>query len=242
MEMVGGLVNCSALLAMLAIATIVLTGCPESDIDPCEGRAAPAVSRMSVLIAPGTSTNISVQGIPPFHISSPPDPSVATAVFVDSTTSPAFVVMSVPQVVLLGAQTSFVISDACLTTTVSITAGIGSVTSYADNIQPIWNLSCQYRGCHPGGGAPFSLDPLVSWSNLYFAQVTNANCGDIYRVVGGDPNNGIPGNPDSSLLYLVVSGRTSCPRMPFSPTPGDTLSLSDQQMIRAWIQSGAQNN
>ncbi len=224
----------------IAIAAIVFAACEESDTDPCADRPAPAVSRTAVLIPAGGSTNVSFSGTPPFRISSPPDPAIATAEFVDSTVSPSFVIIAASSTALIGEETSFIVSDDCLTATVSITIGTPTVISYADYIQPIWDLNCQARGCHPGGSAPFSLEPSVSWSNLYYAAVTNTSCGAIYRVVGGV--NGGPGNPDSSLVYLVVSGRTSCPRMPFSTIPGDTLSQGDQDLIKEWILGGAPNN
>jgi hypothetical protein len=132
-----------------------------------------------------------------------------------------------------GASQRIVNGDNSVDIVVSIVP-LGNV-SYADDIQPIWDSNCENRGCHPNGGAPFSLNRFVSWANLYFIPATNMSCGAVYRVAAG--------SPDSSLLYLMVTGRTSsCPRMPFTFTPGDTLSLVDQTKIRDWILQGANNN
>jgi hypothetical protein len=174
-----------------------------------------------------------------------PIPQIGTAVWdtnsvgvPDSSTSPARLLVSVITSATVGQGTSVAVDDSDPSNGGPVAANITVVAvgnvSYTDDIQPIWDGNCQNRGCHPGGGAPFSLDRFVSYNNLYSFPVTNHSCGAAYRVV--------PNNPDSSLLYLMVAGKTSCPRMPFSPLPGDTLSLQDQIKIHDWILQGAVNN
>ena len=225
--------------AVVIVATIV-AGCPEPVENPCQGKVSIEVSRLSVHLVPGTSTYVVLNGIPPFYITTPPDPTIATATFLDSSRSPATLVFSASTTATIGEDAFVIVGDECVDgVSISIEITTGTV-SYSDHIQAIWHINCQSRGCHPGGDAPFSLDPSVSWSNLWFAGVTNMSCGAIYRLVGG--LNGGPGNPDSSLLYMLVSGQTTCPRMPFSADVGDTLSQVNQDLIKAWIESGAENN
>ena len=204
-----------------------------------------AASRTNIVLSPGTSTTIQISGgDPPYSITVPPDPRVAVAVFQDSTISPATLVMTALASSVENDNTTITVGDVdanggganqsvnSIAILVSI-AAVGSV-SYADDIQPIWDGNCQ-SSCHEAGGvAPFSLNRFVGWTNLYFASVSNMSCGAIYRVAAG--------STDSSLLYLMITGRTTCPRMPFSLLPGDTLSLPDQTKIQDWILQGANNN
>jgi hypothetical protein len=103
--------------------------------------------------------------------------------------------------------------------------------SYTNDVQPIFDESCVNRGCHPGGGAPFSLESTVSYMNLVNVAVTNTACGATLRVT--------PFDADASVLYIRVSGTPPCARMPLI---GDTLSAADQTTIRDWIDEGAMND
>ncbi len=244
------------------MGTLLVAGCSALVMDGCTDKGTPPdeppvmVSRSSVVVVPGDKVNVTVTGgKTPYYISQQGEETVATAAFVDSSVSPATLVISAPISATINDNTTISVADADerseqgapertthgeneATIFVNIQA-VGNV-SYSDDIQPIWDSNCQNRGCHPGGGAPFSLDRFVSWTNLWFAGATNMNCGAIFRVVGGVDDG--PGDPDSSLLYLTISGRTPCPRMPLSLDPGDTLSQIDQDKIRTWIEQGAENN
>jgi len=250
--------NVRLLGGMILVAgcfALVLGGCEDQGSPPGEDPV--TVSRSSVVVVPGTSVNVTVMGgRPPYYVSQQGEGLVATGAFVDSTVSPAVFQITAPNTASIDDNTTITVADADerneggasqrtahgeneAAIFVSI-AAVGNI-SYSDDIQPIWDGSCQ-AACHQAGGiAPFSLDRFVSWTNIWFAPVTNQSCGMIYRVVGG--SNGGAGNPDSSLLFLMVDGTTSCPRMPFSPLdPGDTLSQIDQEKIESWIRQGAQNN
>ena len=200
------------------------------------------VSSASLNIVPGTSRTVQISGgTPPYSVISvdPPLPQIVTFSWEDSTVSPANLVITVSLSATINDSVVVFVGDANATTIdyVSITVKVVAVgdISYSDDIQPIWDGNCVNRGCHPGGGAPFSFERFVSYNNLYYFPVSNTSCGVVYRVM--------PYYPDSSLVYLLVSGRTSCPREPFSPfNPGDTLSLSDQFKIRDWIAQGARND
>ena len=236
-------------LAIIAGLGIVLVeGCTDKGEPSPE--AAVEVSRPTVVVVPGSFVNVTVTGgKTPYFVSQQGEELVATAVFVDSTVSPATLVISAPVTATIGDNTTISVADADERNEggasqrtahgeneAAIFVNIASVgnVSYSDDIQPIWDANCQSRGCHPGGGAPFSLDRFVSWSNLWFTPVTNMSCGAIYRVQ--------PGSPDSSLAYTMVSGRTSCSRMPLSLDPGDSLDIIDQEKIKTWILQGAENN
>jgi hypothetical protein len=238
------------------LGTLLFAGCCALVLDGCKDKGEPpdeppvTVSRSSVIVVPGDFVNITVMGgRPPYYVSQQGEERVATGSFVDSTVSPATFVIRAPSSATINDNTTITVGDAderegngasqrtthgpnSATVFVDIQA-VGNV-SYSDDIQPIWDSNCQNRGCHPGGGAPFSFDRFVSWSNIWFVGVTNMSCGAIYRVHAG--------NPDSSLIYTMVSGKTSCPRMPLSLDPSDTLSQFDQDKIRTWIAQGAENN
>ena len=95
-----------------------------------------------------------------------------------------------------------------------------TVISYIDDIQPIFNANCS--GCHVGGNqGGLSLD---SYSSL----IQGGNSGDV--VVFGDP--------DGSRLIQRLEG-TVTPQMPLGQTP---LPSSQIQLIRDWIENGAEDN
>jgi hypothetical protein len=212
-----------------------IAGCEttETEVVPVD----PPVFR--VLLAPGSSEYLTLEGgMPPYRLLTSPSSDVATAIFVDSTTNPAYLEVLAEGTAFIGDTTSFRIGDESLgavfaEVTVFLTTG-PSAFSYAGELQPVWEVRCRSRGCHPGGGAPFSLEYPVSWQNLVGTPASNSTCGVPYRVV--------PFNPDSSLVYLLVTGQTACPRMPLSSVPGDTLPKRDRDKVLIWIQAGAANN
>ncbi len=94
--------------------------------------------------------------------------------------------------------------------------------SYATDIQPIFNSNCS--NCHGSSGGV----SLTSYAAL-MGSVGN-NYGE--NVV-------VPGNADASgLVDKIEPNPTHGARM---PTNG-TLTLTEIQSIRAWINEGAQNN
>jgi hypothetical protein len=193
----------------------------------------------SVHILPGTLITVAILGgIPPYHIIKHPDTAVVVVSLVDSTKSPSTLVITCPSHARIADTTSVVVDDSNPLDHVVATIVIQVVDdglSYSGNIQPIWDVYCRNRGCHPGGGSPYSLEESVSYNNLFFSLATNQSCGARFRVY--------PFEPDSSLLYLLITGKaSSCPRMPFSQVPGDTLPSLYQYNIQIWILEGALNN
>lgn len=93
---------------------------------------------------------------------------------------------------------------------------VGQV-SFAGDIIPIFNESCNVSGCHNGSVAPNLLP-----ANAYTALIN-----------GGYINTA---NPESSELYQWMNGEKSLP-MPLS---GSNATYNAK--VLAWIQQGALNN
>ncbi|MDZ7344473.1 MAG: Ig-like domain-containing protein [candidate division KSB1 bacterium] len=92
----------------------------------------------------------------------------------------------------------------------------------------IFTPKCVNAGCHPGGGAPMSLQSGASFGTL--VGVNSAY---------GRPRVA-PGNANNSALYLKAIGDVATgARMPLAGPP---LSQAETDSIRAWINRGAQNN
>jgi hypothetical protein len=98
--------------------------------------------------------------------------------------------------------------------------------SYSNQIQPIFNSQC--TGCHGAEGG-LSLFGSVSWNNLVNVNA-EGNCSILKRVLPADASN--------SVLYKRVSGNSCGTRMP----QGGTLTQTDIDLIRVWINQGAENN
>lgn len=99
--------------------------------------------------------------------------------------------------------------------------------SYASDIQPIFDRECS--SCHTGDGAGL--------------LASGFNTGSYEEVMKGTRYGTMiePGDPLSSSLYRLISGREVHPsiRMP----QGDSmLPESDIERIEAWIRQGAQDN
>ena len=95
---------------------------------------------------------------------------------------------------------------------------ITRTVSFASDIIPILNSSCNTSGCHSAGG----ISPDLSVVNAY-TSLSN----------GGYINNS---DPQTSELYLWMTGKKGTP-MPVSGVNKDFNAL-----VLAWIKQGAQNN
>ena len=89
------------------------------------------------------------------------------------------------------------------------------VVSYAADIQPIWNKSCNNAGCHSVGGFAPDLTPANSYNALFAENLVDT------------------ASPENSVLYKKVNTGGS---MAFYAKPGDA------ELILKWIQDGALNN
>lgn len=88
------------------------------------------------------------------------------------------------------------------------------VVSFATDIMPIFNASCNMSGCHAAG----AFDPDLSPANAYSSLID----GDFINTT----------DPGSSLIYTSMATGTM---ESFSTT-------SEANLVLAWIQKGALNN
>ncbi len=111
----------------------------------------------------------------------------------------------------------------------------GGTVSFEQDLVPLLRTAC--TGCHsPGGSAAISGIPMILTADqAYDAIVAQPSVQDpAWTLV-------VPGDAESSLLYLKVSSDTPPVgvRMPrFSPV----LSATQIGLIRDWIDQGALNN
>jgi hypothetical protein len=96
--------------------------------------------------------------------------------------------------------------------------------SYSENIAPIFRGWCV--SCHQPGGTGYKASGLDLTN--YAGLMKGTKFG---RMV-------IPGQPDSSNLYVLISGRAKI-QMPFGHKP---LPSCLQQNVWTWIFQGAKNN
>lgn len=92
--------------------------------------------------------------------------------------------------------------------------------SYSQHVQPLFNQTCTFSGCHNDASMASGLS-LTSYIRLTER-----------------PDIVIPGDPDNSVLYLRISGQLGA-QMPLNRQP---LTLNQQQGIFTWIAEGAENN
>lgn len=96
----------------------------------------------------------------------------------------------------------------------------------------VFTPRCAVSGCHvPGGTGPMSLQVGQSFGNL--VDVSSVERSNLKRV---DPN-----NANDSYLIRKLEGASDIlfERMPLG---GPFLSSEEINVIRAWINNGAQNN
>jgi len=100
--------------------------------------------------------------------------------------------------------------------------------SFADDLQPIFNIDC--ANCHTNGATNGGLDLNEGASYTNLVGIASPSFGTI-RVVAGEP--------DSSFLYQKLTGTQSDGSM--MPPPG-LLPADKQELVRVWIAEGAQDN
>jgi hypothetical protein len=94
----------------------------------------------------------------------------------------------------------------------------------------IFEPRCNFGACH-GGGSPVRGLGLGEGAFAALVDVASAEDPNVKRVV--------PGDPDASLLYRVLQGPVGGTRqMPV----GSAVDAADLEQVRAWIESGAEDN
>lgn len=97
--------------------------------------------------------------------------------------------------------------------------------SFADDIQPIFQIRCQ--ACHQPGGDGFEKSGFDVRS--YEGLMAGTKFGAMI----------IPGEPNTSSLMVLLDGKAKGIQMPHGKRK---LSTCDRDMIRTWIREGAKNN
>ena len=90
--------------------------------------------------------------------------------------------------------------------------------SFAADIIPIFNKSCNLSGCHNAGG----IKPDLSANNAY----NSLTVGNYYNTAA----------PETSELYLWMTGKKS------TPMPPSGINKDYNALVLAWIKQGALNN
>ena len=97
--------------------------------------------------------------------------------------------------------------------------------SYSQDVQPIYDQNC--IDCHPGSG---NLD--LTADNSY-AETVNVSASGYSGILV------VPGDPEASVLYKKIDGSGAYgSNMPV----GGSLSQTQINTIKQWIEEGAQNN
>ncbi len=109
------------------------------------------------------------------------------------------------------------------------------MVSFADDVQPIFTLSCAVAGCHTGANPPEGMNLSVGMAYDMIVNVAS-NQSDLDRI---EPNS-------SAFSYLVhkidgtqASVGGSGARMPFGQPQ---LSEMIRDIIRVWADEGAMDN
>jgi hypothetical protein len=200
-----------------------------------------SVSSLSVTLNPGGQASLVVRGgNPPYTISVQPNAALASATLTNHADGTATLliqavagsVSGTTSVKIKDTDTHGSASDNPLHEENEIEISIRvtpALVSFSTEVQPIFTASCVNAGCHPGGGAPFSLQASVSRDNLVGVDMQNSNCGG-KRVVAGDAS-------ASGLVKKLVGNCGQ--RMPLGGSP---LSQAQLDLVSTWINQGAQNN
>lgn len=112
----------------------------------------------------------------------------------------------------------------------------GDEVTLSRDVQPIFTGNCVFSGCHAGSSPEQGMSLSAGQT---FGSVVNVAAMELPSM-----NRVTPSEPDNSYLvhkvqgtHLSVGGSGS--QMPLNRSP---LSQSDINLIRAWIQAGAQSN
>ena len=114
----------------------------------------------------------------------------------------------------------------------------GDEVTLSGDVQPIFTGNCALPGCHVGSSPE---EGMSLGAGQTFSNVVNVQARQLSTM-----NRVTPNQPDNSYLVHKVQGTHldvgvdgSGSRMPLNRSP---LSQSDIDLIRAWIQAGAQSN
>jgi len=107
-----------------------------------------------------------------------------------------------------------------------------TASTYAGNVQPIYNVSCATSAvCHGGGAQYVVLSTAVSYENTFLVESNGVN--------GMQGPFITPFLPDASFLYKKLDGTGAGEIMPYNGSP---LPAEQIEAVRRWIVEGAANN
>ncbi len=107
-----------------------------------------------------------------------------------------------------------------------------SDVSFSSQVQPILSANCATSGCHAGSSPQQGMDLSTGKAYSNIVNVLSIEIPTYYRVK--------PSYSDSSFLYFKITGNSIAgARMPYQRA---SLSTSDIQTIKDWIDQGAKNN
>jgi hypothetical protein len=90
--------------------------------------------------------------------------------------------------------------------------------SFAADVIPIFNSSCNQSGCHNSGGKSPDLSISNAYNSLQNGGYLNLN------------------SPENSELYLWMSGKKG------TPMPLSGVNKKYNAMVLAWLKQGCKNN
>jgi hypothetical protein len=90
--------------------------------------------------------------------------------------------------------------------------------SFASDIIPIFNSSCNVSGCHSTGGKTPDLTATNAFNSLSAGNYFNKEV------------------PETSIMYLWLTGKKA------TPMPVGGINKDYNALIIAWIKQGAKNN
>ena len=215
-----------------AIALMVLqTACgsevtdPDPDPDPVPGTPTIAIGQARLALPEGSSAQLTV---------------VATDADGNGVANPSVAYTSsndpVVTVSATGEATAVAEGTANITATwdgVSDVVPVGIVASaeFAANVESIFASNCTDAGCHSPPNPQQNMDLSAGASYAALVNVQANSGGGLDRVE--------PGSPDLSFVVHKLEGTNGVTQMPLNRTP---LPQGTIDIVRAWIQTGAQNN
>ncbi len=106
--------------------------------------------------------------------------------------------------------------------------------SFSERVQPIFNGSCAFPGCHGGDSPRAKLNLSTEKSYADLVNTDSIQCTALKRVE--------PGAPEKSYLMHKLEGAGACFTKSRMPPGENPLPQSEIEEIHTWIKQGAKNN
>ncbi len=132
-----------------------------------------------------------------------------------------------------GAETDTVIDyDNCVYAEELATPPDGGGATLSGHVQPIFDQSCSFAGCHSSASPAAGLDLTAGNSRDAMLGIASTQNPDVPLVTAVNPTN-------SYLMSKLTSAGVSGMQMPLN---AETLSDSQLELVRTWIIQGAPDN